>query len=489
MSSRTIISACSSLGVLFVSACVEDELDARSAELAVEPEVAAACADTSTIVSRRSLIETNKTVVQQFSMATVLGAVISNSGSVGTASALHDQMFESYRTKAGGAPGVHHCDDIKVGGVPAINGFALECPRADGNLVGKLNSWTAIALVNRFDLAPTSGADCGEQRIIFANNALVRDFVIFEAKIPNPKPSLGLEACRPIAEFWAGLSTVSSATTRAARLKQAFLTGEPTLTAAGFAPFMKAQHFSAERGQIRTNNFAQPPWTLREHKLALVSGPGGQRVDAVLSPVAHDPHGPHWDETRPGGSTCRQAILDNLASLLGSDVAGLGLTLPKSCWTSESRDDVNQDYPVHLNHSPTFQQQLTAKIQALKPGSTLKPVDVANRARFAASCIGCHQRTNNVGLGGGLVAPSSLGFVHVSETGSESCGDGTTCFPISPALKTTFLPRRLQVLKSFLDSGPCALTDDGDLPLAGDVADAIEEALPRTLGGALVGSH
>lgn len=489
MSLRTALCVCASFGALSLSACVEDELASRSLELSAEPEVAAACVDTAALVSRRSLIETNKTVVQQFSMAAVLGAVIANSGSTGTAAALHDQMFEAYRTKAGGAPGVRHCDDVKVGGVPAINGLPIECPRADGNLVGKLNSWKAIALVNRFDLAPASGADCGEQRIIFANNALARDFVIFEAKIPNPKPALGLEACRPIAEFWAELSTVGSATTRATRLKQAFLTGEPTLTAAGFAPFMKAQHFSAALGQIRTNNFAQPPWTLREHKLALVPANGGQKVEAILSPVAHDPHGPHWDETRPGGATCRQAILDNLASLLGSDVTGLGLTLSKSCWTSESRDDVNQDYPVHLGRSPTFRQQLAAKIQQLKPGSTLTPRDVANRARFAASCIGCHQRTNNVGLGGGLVAPSSLGFVHVSEAGSESCGDGTTCFPISPALKSVFLPRRLQVLKAFLDSGPCALTEDDELPFASDVADALDEALPRTLGGGLVGSH
>ena len=36
-----------------------------------------------------------------------------------------------------------------------------------------------------------------------------------------------------------------------------------------FAPFMKAQHFGGALGQVRSNNFSQPPWTLREHKLAL----------------------------------------------------------------------------------------------------------------------------------------------------------------------------------------------------------------------------
>lgn len=494
MSTRPVVSlARMSLVALSLSACDSDPTTSRDLALKIDEDVSAVCVDTATITSRRSLIETNKTVVQQFTMDAVLAAVITNSGSSGPAAALHDQIFESFKPKAGGAPGVPHCDDVKAGASATLNGFPIECPRAEGGLVGRLGTWRAVAVVNRFDLAPTTGADCGEQRIIFSSTALVRDFVIFEAKIPNPKPALGLEACRPIAEFWAGLSSVTSATTRAARLKQAFLTGEPTLTAAGFAPFMKAQHFGGALGQVRSNNFSQPPWTLREHKLALAVVNGVQRVNAVPSAVANDAHGPTWDETKvtPNGATCRQAILDNLGPLLGADVASLGLALPKSCWSGESRDDVNQDYPVHLGSSPNFRSQLTAKIQALKPGSTLTPANVANRARFASSCIGCHQQATNLNIGAGLTTPTSLGFVHVSEQGNESCGDGTSCFPISPALKNVFLPRRLAALKSFLDAGPCALTVDDELPLAAN-ADADAGAAVttgRTLGGALVGAH
>lgn len=487
MSPRPVVSLlCMSLGALSLSGCDSEPSTARDLQLTTDDEVSATCVDTTTVTSRRSLIETNKTVAALFTMDAVLAAVIKNSGSAGSSAALHDQLFESFRTRATGAPGVPHCDDIKIGTVSMLNAFPIECPRADAGLIGKLAGWRAVAVVHRFDLAPTTGADCGEQRIIFANTGLVRDFVIFEAKIPNPKPALGLEACRPIAEFWAGLSAVSSATTRAARLKQAFLTGEPTLTAAGFAPFMKAQHLGGALGQVRSNNFAQPPWTLREHKLAVASINGVQRVSAVPSGVANNSFGPTWDETRAtaGGATCRQAILDNLGPLLGSDLASLGLSLPKSCWSGESRDDVNQDYPVHLGKSPTFRQQISAKIQALKPGSTLTPTHAANRARFASSCIGCHQQAANLNIGGGLTTPASLGFVHVSEQGSESCGDGTSCFPISPALKTVFLPKRLAALKSFLNAGPCALTEHDELPLA-----SAGSAAERTLGGAMVGAH
>ena len=447
--------------------------------------------DDTPVLGRRSLIETNQVVLQQFSMDAVLTAVIGNSGSTGTSTALHDQIFEAFKTKAAGAPGVQHCDDVKVGLAASINGFPILCPRPEGGLVGKMASWKVLALVNRFDLAPTNGADCGEQRVILANTAVTRAFVIFEAKIPNPKPMLGVQGCRPVAQFWADLSGVNSTTTRAARLKQAFLTGEPTLTSAGFAPFMKAQHFTDVAGQIRTNNFVQAPWTLREHKLVVAPVNGVQRVVARLSPVANDSHGPTWDETKvtPNGAACRQAILDNLGTLLGDDMSVLGISLPKACWSGESRDDADQDYPFHLTKSPTFRQQIAAKVQALKPGSTLTTAQVANRARFASSCIGCHQQATGQSIGGGLTTPASLSFVHVSEQASEPCGDGTTCFQISPALKNVFLPKRLDVLNEFL--GVAMLTAEGDepLPLAAAVPDPPASGAARTLGGAIVGAH
>lgn len=479
--------ACLALVPCALIGCDAADTVPRELALAGAGSVEAACVDTSQLVARRSLIETNKTVLQQFTMAGVLQAAITNSGSTGTALALHDRIFESFRPKAGGAVGVPHCDDTKTGGLPALNGYPIECPRADGGLVGALASWRAIALVNRFDLAPLSGSNCGEQRIVFANTAIGRDFVIFEAKIPNPDPAQGLAACRPIAEFWAAQSAIASATTRASRLKQAFLTGEPTLAAAGFSPFIRAQHFTSLTGQIRTNNFAQPPWTLREHKLALTTTDGVQRVTALPAPVAHDLHGPIWDDTRAlaNAATCRAFLLSGLSRLLVDDLNTMGLIVPKACWAGESRDDTSQDFALHLGNSVAFESQIAARLQEL--GSALTPTDIAERARFSTSCIGCHEQALGQEVGGGLVTPPSLGFVHVQETGFESCGDGTSCFPISPALKDVFLPHRLAVLQDFLDAGPCALDEADDLAITARAAVLDPELV--TLGGGVVGSH
>ena len=56
--------------------------------------------------------------------------------------------------RAAGAPGLPHCDDVKAGAVSTLNGFPIQCPRAEGGLVGKLSGWKAVGVVNRFDLAP-----------------------------------------------------------------------------------------------------------------------------------------------------------------------------------------------------------------------------------------------------------------------------------------------------------------------------------------------
>jgi hypothetical protein len=54
-------------------------------------------------------------------------------------------------------------------------------------------------------------------------------------------------------------------------------------------------------------------------------------------------------------------------------------------------------------------------------------------------------------LGGGLIWPSSMGFVHVTEAQRDTAPDGTQRFVISPALTNVFLPRRKAVLEAFLN--------------------------------------
>jgi hypothetical protein len=84
--------------------------------------------------------------------------------------------------------------------------------------------------------------------------------LIFEAVLPNPTPDLGLEGCRPVAEFWANLSTIDDPNVRATALADFYFTGLP-----GFPPVVTIEHYVT--GQIRTNMFIEPLWQLREFKL------------------------------------------------------------------------------------------------------------------------------------------------------------------------------------------------------------------------------
>ena len=93
-----------------------------------------------------------------------------------------------------------NCQTNVVAGLSNINGFPYQCPRAEGSqsirdpFKNEANGYTAIAFVNRFDLADKqSGKYCGEFRIIFAKNSGFtdpqnRNLIIFEALVPNPSP-------------------------------------------------------------------------------------------------------------------------------------------------------------------------------------------------------------------------------------------------------------------------------------------------------------
>ena len=71
-----------------------------------------------------------------------------------------------------------NCKTDIVAGLSKMNGFPYQCPRAEGNqstldpFENEANGYTAIAFVNRFDLADQhSGKHCGEFRIVFARNS------------------------------------------------------------------------------------------------------------------------------------------------------------------------------------------------------------------------------------------------------------------------------------------------------------------------------
>lgn len=421
---------------------------------------------------RRSLFETNAQALQPLSMRNVLSAIASNGGLPVNPVQIHNQLMDTFDEQPGLGFGAHCDDALAFNGAPGLNGYPLECPRAESNQVGMLDLWFPIAAVNRFDLAPSDGASCGQARLVLASNINGRMFTIFEAEVPNPSPGC-LEACRPVQEFWASLTNIDDPAARATELKKAFLDGHPTLEAAGFGPFMRMQNLTFGTGQVRTNNFNQGPWTLREHKLVdhvtVTPGyPDVHRMKAVPVQVASNVFGPLWDDhfTRvAAAAACRQQLLSSVPHLMSDDPNLLGFdpSLSDACLAAESSNHlVANNYPLHLSRATgSFRAQIDAAIDAIDPSSGLSAFDIAQRARFAGTCIGCHEETNGLSLGGGVIAPSSLGFVHTSEQLTEPCGDGTTCFMISDALEQAFLPFREHVMESFLEQTGCCTGEDG----------------------------
>ncbi len=441
--------------------------------------------------SRRSLFETTEAAVSQLDFEETLDALGTNAGLLPNGELLYQQMIDSYATAPGNLSSVVHCGDETTGGQPTLNGYPIECDRLEAQQFDHLGDWFAIAAVNRIDLAPEDGSHCGNQRLVFASNAAIgngRMFAILEAELPNPSPSSGATGCLPIAEFWQSLEAVADPVQRGMLLRDAFLvSGIP-----GFGPFMSAANLTAGTGQIRTNAFNDDRWTMREFKLVETAG----EARVIPFPVDSSPHGALWNDLSalPDGDACRQSFLNALDGLLTDNPAAMAFAVGPECEDAESRNDFTaENYPLHLlaGDPEGFQSELEARLA----GTGLTPLDIASRARFAGSCIGCHQESRGSLLGNGVQAPSSLGFVHVSESFMEECEDGP-CFPISQALRDVFLPHRRSVMDGLLafDTGgvsssasaPAQTVASGDLTFEELIA--LDEAASgsadvSTLGG------
>jgi len=395
---------------------------------------------------RKVLLETNLDAVANITLFDVLGALASNGGMEADPLLIYQRIYDSYASpeNASIADAVH-CGDEMTDGVPTLNGYPIECDRIEAAHVNDPDGFFATAIVNRMDLAPENGAHCGQQRVIFANNDINRAFMIFEAQIPNPAPELGIAGCRPLAEFWLAQNDIADPSERGARLAQAFLSGAPELVEQGFGAFYTATNLTVGSGQIRTNQFDQDPWTLREFKLAL----DGQNLTPVPFPTSESPNGALWNENSglPQGPACRDSFLAAVDQLLTDDPSEMSFVVDNACKDAESRNDFSQDYASQL--SDGFRAVLEERLA----DTGLSADDIANRAQFAGSCIGCHEEATGRFLGNFVFAPFSNGFVHIDESFPVDCGknDVGLCFQPSPALMEVFLPSRLQVLGRVLD--------------------------------------
>jgi len=419
-----------------------------------------------TVDPRRSLAVTDQVILSQFSFQRVMNQLVAQSGVQGlTPLRLYRQWWDTANQGPGLGLGPH-CDDTLTNGTPTLNGFDYTCPRAEGaqanedpfaNPATNPASYIPIGLFNRFDLANTSGSDCGEYRIIFARkegqtNALKRNLIIFEALLPNPQPFLGVEGCRPVAQFWADLSLEGDPSVRAARLQNFYFNG-----LSGFMPVVHINNYgnrvSGASGQIRTNQFMQIPWTLREFKLkrtcngtcalrfmpvTVKTNPAG----LLFSPSSVHPQKPDFQNT---------AFPEQVPSLARNDINTFIMSIPDRFNSGESEAQFTEnEYVAQFTPNPsTLRTNIQSKLTGM--GSTLTPDHIVRRA-MTQSCAGCHQHNNaapNNDLGNGMIWPPSQGFVHVSEVSPEAGPDGLR-FRISPALTDVFLPHRKAVLENFL---------------------------------------
>ncbi len=427
---------------------------------------------------RRSLAITDLDSLEGFPLERVMNQLAALSGVQGlTGLALFRQWWDTQNRSAPGpfadAP---HCDDELIGGVTSLNGYPYDCREAphEGRQAQCTSfddpdcAYRPIGLFNRFDLARQDGAHCGEYRVIYAKDTgiaapLDRNLVIFEATVPNPNPVLGLDGCRPIVERWALLSQLASPNARRNQLEQMYFDGVGNAIPAIIQP----AHFGDNEqgwGQIRTNQFAgfqavtPRVWTLREFKLQRdCSGGGGAacRLLFVPGPAQINAPGSLFD---PASALAQKGDFDaffpsQVASLAATSIAGIGMTLPEQFDSGQSHSSGSSEmnYPLYFGGGPSaLRTAIEGALASL--GSSLSADDIVARAQ-AMTCAGCHKLSDNRNLGGGLVWPASLSFVHVTERQTEVVA-GSVRYLISPALSTAFLPHRKQIMEDFLTGVP-----------------------------------
>lgn len=337
----------------------------------------------------------------------------------------------------------------------SLNNFPVECRPSPAEGIQAfqaaqfLSEYRPIGLVNRFDLRNKSTfADCGEYRMIFGHPTGGRNFIIFEAMVPNPVPG-SASGCLPIQNLWKNLTAENNATTRATTLRNFYFNGIPGSNVR--APIDR-RNFAPTTGQIRTNQFLSgSSWNLKEYKAVIENGKNTLQVSTVksnpLSEFFRD------SNTTSNAVAFRSDFINNMGSLLG-DRATFSLTISNNAHNnvqSHASGPINENnFGIAANFIPNgvFFNQINTRLSQL--GSSLTPLQAVNRAT-AMTCGGCHQPsafnlTAANSVGNGLSWPTTLGFVHVSEQASGGI------FPLSPALNNVFLPARKLDMESYLNS-------------------------------------
>jgi hypothetical protein len=411
--------------------------------------------------ARRSFVVTDQAILDGFSFERVMNAIVARSGTRTTAIRLYQQLFDTQNAKPGlVAPDAAHCDDYIVDGKPGFNGLPRRCPTDEGPLATTnpfaKGDHIPLGLINRFDLTPVDGSNCGQYRIIFAkrsSSAFNRLHFIFEAVLPNPDPSKGIAGCRPVAQFWADLSNVNSISERRARLDRFFFTGLD-----GFDPVFDPDHYSAlSGGGIRTMHNSNAPLRNRFYQFRLA-----RRSDQLIAEpdvLENQPFGRFFDATwdTPAAKRFRDAFVANVRDLAIEDENLFFMNIPREFLLAESnpgQSELNVVFEIPFIGSLftpeglAFSTRISAEL--LKARSKLSPTDVVVRAN-RLSCTGCHFFRGNVGEGNGGTPLGIEFYQQISESFTET-GEAGPRFAISRTMRDVFIPHRMEIFRAFLTS-------------------------------------
>ncbi len=367
------------------------------------------------------------------------------------------------------------------------NGF-VNIPLGKRTEEAKLNSTDLIdknmlptAIFNRFDLSSSSGKHCGEYRIVYhkKSDTSGRFFLIFEARYPNPKPNEGLAGCFAVADFWQKIGQKTKAQALV-ELEKFFYQGLQH-DGVNLPAAINFAHYTHGTGQVRSNQFVDSPWQLREFKTDIDAN--GKTI-LIADTVKNNPLAELFANEKNSDSSALKAsriyfnndfnhqYIDNLLAPekhssnpnAGSIINGFSLNSNNQY--NEFQSNSNSKDNTASPSNTTLNTAISNKLTKL---SSYTPEMIRNRAE-AMSCGGCHQNSNNKEIAPNIHWPNSAGFVHVTEEGE-----------LSKALTKQFLPARSSLLENYLQEacGPacqlgsassvggnnhqCALTFDGSV--------------------------
>jgi hypothetical protein len=449
----------------------------------------------------KSLFVTDAAALAEFPFERVMKRIAATGSTTGqTGLEVYQQLFDTLNDSAHAVTSGPHCDDVLTNGVPSINGFPIQCPRQEGILAssttpftsGDPDSFVPLGLVNRFDLAPTDGTNCGEYRIVYGKISAQATFrnrtlIIFEAKLPNPFPEVGLAGCLPVALFWDELTNVPDDATRASLLSEFYFEGLPGFFGGGFSPVVDARNYGIGRGpdtgQIRTNMFMNvvggQEWELREFRLTQKCRGRSAHCSLVAENtfVQNNPFGGLFGGTDDQSTALQQEFVQQVPTLAANAIPLIAMTTPATFNAGESLEqDTTNDYAARAASNASLASAVNQELAAI--GRTdLTAQNIFDRAT-TQSCAGCHQVAVSRSLGAGLTWPATNGFTQINESSK-----------LSPALTDVFLPFRAQVLTNYLDT---TLGCVPDVVNPGDDGGAVDggypPGVPQTVGGAVRGA-